>query len=86
VPILLNLERIVNGSTFNNLIYVIIHFLLVFGGMSKSDIANIVVCFGVNNVIIFQNLKISVIVQLVNKHCLFVVRIHCMAHWCNFVI
>ncbi len=86
MPILLNLERIVNGGTFNNLIYVIIHFLVVFGGMSKSDIANIVVCFGVNDVIIFQNLKISVIVQLVNKHCLFVVRIHCMAHWCNFVV
>jgi hypothetical protein len=31
----------------------IIHFLVVFGGMSKTDIVNKVVCFGANGVIIF---------------------------------
>jgi len=80
VPILLNLERIVNGGTFYNLTFVIIRYCTIFGGMSKIDIANKVVYFGVDNVTIFQGLKTNVIVQLVNKHCPFVLGIHCMAH------
>jgi hypothetical protein len=68
VPILLNLENIVDGGMFNNLTIVIIHFLAIFGGMSKIDIANKVVCFGDDGVIVFQGLKISVIVQLISKH------------------
>jgi hypothetical protein len=86
VPILLNLERIVNGGTFDNLTFVIIRYCIIFGGMSKIDIANKVVYFGVDNVTIFQGLKTNVIVQLVNKHCPFVLGIHCMAHQCNFTI
>ncbi len=86
VPILLNLERIVNGGTSNNLIYVIIHSLAIFRGMLKTDIINKVVYFGVNSVTIFQGLKIGVAVQLVSKHYPFVVRIHYMAHLCNLVI
>jgi hypothetical protein len=54
--------------------------------MSKFDIANKVVCFGANGVIIFQGLEIGVTIQLVNKHCPFVVGIHSMAHWCNLVV
>ncbi len=80
VPILLNLERIVDGGMFNNLTIMIIHFLAIFGGMPKTTIANKVVCFGVNGVIVFQGLKIGVLVQLISKHCPFVVRIHCMTH------
>ncbi len=53
VPILLKLERIVDGGTFDNLITMIIHFLVIFGGMSEIDITNKVVCFGVDGVTIF---------------------------------
>lgn len=81
-----NLERIINGGTFDNLTFVIIRYLTIFYGMSKNNIANKVVYFRVDNVTIFQGLKTNVIVQLVNKHCLFVLRIHCMAHQCNFTI
>jgi hypothetical protein len=45
VPILFNLEIIGNGGTSNNLINVIICFLIIFGGMPKVDLANKVVCF-----------------------------------------
>lgn len=86
MPILLNLEKIVNGSTFDNLIYVIIRSLAVFGGMSKIDIANKVVYFGANDVTIFQGLKTNVNVQLVSKHYPSFLRIHCMAYQCNFII
>jgi len=86
VSILFNLERIVDGGMFNNLIVMIIHFLVIFGGMSETNIANKVVCFGVEGVIIFQGLKTNVIVQLINKYYLFVVRIHYTAHQCNLVV
>jgi hypothetical protein len=86
VPILLNLERIVNGGTFDNLISIIIHSLAIFGGMLETNIANKVVCFGADGVRIFQSLKISVTIQLVSKHCLFVVGIDYMAHWCNLIV
>jgi hypothetical protein len=48
--------------------------------MLETNIVNKVVCFGANYVVVFQGLKTSVIIQLVSKHCPFVVRIHCMAH------
>jgi len=70
-----NLERIVNGGTYDNLTSMVICSFVVFG-----DISNKVVCFGVDGVTIFQGLKIGVTVQLVNDHCPFVVGIHYMAH------
>jgi hypothetical protein len=51
--------------------------------MSKINLANKVVCFGVNGITIFQGLKISVTIQFTNKHCPFLIGIHCMAHQCN---
>ncbi len=77
---IVNLERIVNGGTYDNLTSMVICFLAIFG-----DIYNKVVCFGVNSVTIFQGLKIGVTVQLVSKHCPFVVRIHRMAHQGNLI-
>ncbi len=72
MSILLNLKRIVNKGTSNTLTFVIICSLVIFGGMSKIDIAN--------KVTIFQGLKIDVTIQLDSKHCPFVIGIHSMAH------
>ncbi len=60
VLIHLNLERTIDGSTFDNLITMIIHYLVILGGMSKIDIINKMVCFGADGVTIFQGLKIGV--------------------------
>jgi len=62
----LNLERIVDGNTFDNFIVVIIHFL-VFGGMSKANITRKVVCFEFDGVIIFQSLTLKEIPQKYNQ-------------------
>ncbi len=66
MPILLNLERIINGNTFDNFIVIIIHSL-VFGGMSKANITNKVVCFGFDGVIILQDLTLEEIPQKYNQ-------------------
>ncbi len=58
--ILLNLRKFVNGGTYDNLTFIIIFSLVIFGGMPKANIANKVVCFEVNGVTTFQGLKISV--------------------------
>ncbi len=56
IPILLNLERLVDGITFNNFIVMIIRFLIIFGGLLEIDIANEVVCFGVDDVTKVENM------------------------------
>ncbi len=59
-PILLNLEKVVDRGTYNNLTIAIVCFLIDLGGLSVVDVANKVVCFGVDGVTIFQGLKTSV--------------------------
>jgi hypothetical protein len=63
VLILLNLEKVVDGATFDNLSVVILRFQIIFGGLLEMDIANKVVYFGVDSIVVFQRLKTGVIVQ-----------------------
>jgi hypothetical protein len=52
-PFFFNLERVVDGGTSNNITFAIVYSLIYLGGLSMVDIANKVVCFGANGVIIF---------------------------------
>jgi hypothetical protein len=63
-PILLNLEIVVDRSTSNNLIVIIVCFLTNLGGLLVVNVANTVVCFGANGVTIFQGLKTCVLSNL----------------------
>ncbi len=56
----MNLEKVVDRGTYNNLTIAIVCFLIDLGGLSVVDVANKVVCFGVDGVTIFQGLKTSV--------------------------
>jgi len=53
VSFLLNLHWVVNGTTFDNLTISIIRFLIHLGGIPRIDIANKVVSFKANHVIVF---------------------------------
>ncbi len=53
MPILVNFKWVVDGTTFGNLIVVIICSLIVFGGLLNVDIVNKVDCFGTNGVTMF---------------------------------
>ncbi len=57
----MNLEIVMEEGTFNNLIVAIVCSFTNLGCINV-DIANKVVCFGVDGVTIFQGLKTSVIV------------------------
>jgi hypothetical protein len=85
-PILLILERVVDKCIYNNLTTPIIRSLSDLGGLLVVDLANKVVRFGVDGVTIFEGLRTSVTIQLMNKHNPFLVGIHCMAHWSNLAM
>ncbi len=53
-PILLNLERVVEGSTSNSFITMIICSLIDLGGLLVVDVVYKVVCFGADGVQIFK--------------------------------
>lgn len=59
--ILLNLQRVVDGTTFNNLTKIIVKSLMEYGSLNEKKIANKLVYFGANDVTIFQGAKIGVI-------------------------
>ncbi len=86
VLILLNLQRVLDGAIFANLIKLIIQSLVEFGGMTKTDVANKLVCFGTNGVKIFQGLKNGVTTKLMQNHDPFMSGVHCMAHHTNMVV
>jgi phage replication-related protein YjqB (UPF0714/DUF867 family) len=61
-PILLNLERLVNGGTFDNLINMIFNSLLVHGGVTEQGVTEQVIvdhCSSVNANFIFEGLRVK---------------------------
>jgi hypothetical protein len=64
VLILLNLQHVVDGRTFNNLTPLIVKKLMEFGSLSETNLANKLVCFGVDGVIVFQGVKNVIIPQI----------------------
>ncbi len=86
VLILLNLQYVVDGTTFDNLTSFIVTNLMEFGGLSETNLANKLVCFGVDGVIVFQGVKNVIIAQIMQKHAPFVSGVHCMPHCTNLTI
>jgi hypothetical protein len=60
VPILLNLRRVIDGATFDNLTNLIMENLIKFGGLNERKVANKLVYFGVDGMIVFQGFKFGV--------------------------
>jgi hypothetical protein len=65
--ILLNLQRMIDGSIANNLTFLIIQSLVEYGGLSEVNIARKLICFGVDKVTIFHGVKSGVTIQLMQK-------------------
>jgi hypothetical protein len=56
----LQIIRVVDGLSSNNLTKVIMNALLASGGLSKEQLSRKLLCFGVDGVSIFQGAKIGV--------------------------
>jgi hypothetical protein len=63
-PILLNLQRMIDGFIANNLTFLIIQSLVEYGGLSEVNIAKKLICFGVDEVTVFHGVKSGVTIQL----------------------
>ncbi len=59
VPLLLNLCR-VDGATTNKLIQMIVSSFVKYGGVKKGNLAKKIICFEIDEVIVFQGSKIGV--------------------------
>jgi len=66
-----------NEATFDNLTHLIVECLVMFEKLNEPKVANKLVCFGANGMIIFQGLKPNVTTQLMQKHIPFVSGVHC---------
>jgi hypothetical protein len=86
VPILFNLQRVLDGATSTNLTKFIMQNLVEFGSMIEIDLANKLVCFGADGMIVFQGLKNGVTTKLMQNHAPFVSGVHCMAHCTNLAV
>jgi hypothetical protein len=64
VPIFLNLQKVLDGETFDNFSKLIVQRLVEFGSMTKKDVTNKLVCFKVDGMIVFQGLETSVTTKL----------------------
>jgi hypothetical protein len=80
------MERVVNGSNSNNLTHVFINSLVINGGFFQENIVNKLVSFGTNGVNMFQGMWNGILVQLHINYAPFIMGMHCMDHWCNFVV
>jgi hypothetical protein len=86
VPILFCVERIMDGSNFNNLIEVIMVALLKGGELTRGDVTKKLLCFGANVVSIFQQGKTRVIKQIKETWAPFLMGVHCVAHRTNLAV
>ncbi len=57
-----------------------------YGGLAVIDIANKLIYFGIDKIIIFHSMKSGGMTQLMQKYTPFVSDVHCMAHHTNLVV
>jgi hypothetical protein len=54
VLILLNLQHVVDGTTFDNLTSLIVNNLMEFGGLNETNLANKLVYFGAKELLFYR--------------------------------
>lgn len=86
IPLSLTLERVVEAGTSIYLTSVIGNAAHAYEGLSKHEIEEGLITFGAYGVSTFPSAKSGITVQLVNKHALFMVGIHYVAHHTNLVV
>jgi hypothetical protein len=83
---MLNIERVLSGGFSNNLTLLILRSLEEYGGLIVEQIANKVVCFGSNGVLVFIGDHMGVAAQLKSKVTPFFIAVHDMAHCTNLAM
>jgi len=64
VPLLLNLARLLCGSTIDNLIALILKSLMEYGGLTIEHVVSKLTCFTYDKVAMFMSIQTNVVTQL----------------------
>ncbi len=83
---MLNLKKITNGVTAENIYNVMLQTLLIQGGFIEVEIGKKLVSIGVDNGSMFIRCRIGVLVQMKEKLTPYLVVMHCCAHHTNLTI
>jgi len=86
VFILLTLQCIVEEGTKNNLTIVITQSMMQQGGLTKEEVGERFICFGVDGASLFLGCHVGMTPQLKEKHSLYMMGQHCMAHKTNLAM
>jgi hypothetical protein len=57
-----------------------------YGFFNETNIANKLVCFGVDGIVVFKSVKFGITILLINEHVSFVNGVHYMAQCINLVV
>jgi hypothetical protein len=83
---LLSLKKVLKGTISDSMTHLILEALIIGGGLGKEIMASGLVAFGVDGVLVFQNISTSVIMQLHNEYAPYMVGVHYMAHHTNLAM
>ena len=86
VPILLYLERLVDGQRADLVKETIVSTLDLHGGIIKKELSERLVCFGVDGDSIFQGCNTGITIQLKTYNVPSKFGVHCMAHRTNLAV
>jgi hypothetical protein len=86
IPILLSLERVVEGADAGHLTRVIIQALLTIGGLTCESLSSKLICFGANGVSVFQGSRTGITWQIKLDYAPHMQGVHCMAHQTNLAV
>ncbi len=81
-----SLKKVLKGTKFDFMTQLILEALIIEGGLEKEIMAIHLVSFGVDGVLVFQSISISITMQLHNEYAPHMVGVHYMAHCTNLVM
>jgi len=86
IPILISLDRVVERLGSDNLTKVIMKALMINGCVLRDQIAQKLICFGVDGVNVFQGANSGVTKQMKENYAPHSIRVHCMVHHTNLAM
>ncbi len=86
IPILISLDRVVERLGSDNLTKVIMKVLIIGGGVLRDQIAQKLICFGVDGVNVFQGANSGVTKQMKENYAPHSIKVHCMVHRTNLAV
>jgi hypothetical protein len=86
VPILICVDQIVDGLSFNNLIKMIMNFMMKGGRLSKEELSKKLLCSRADGMNVFQGGKTKVTKQIKDSWAPFSMGVHCVAHHTNLAM